>query len=73
MVISDPPRAYWAVVVGNGGLAQAIVRKLLKLNFRIVICGRRCVRTHTNTSIGRRCVRTHTNNSIVVAGADAYK
>ena len=48
MVISDPPRAYWAVVVGTGGLADAICRKLVKLNFRIVICGRRCARTHTS-------------------------
>ncbi len=41
MVLEWPERAPWAVVVGAGGLAQAIIEKLILLKFKVVICCRR--------------------------------
>ncbi len=41
MVLDQVDRAYWACVVGAGGLAEAIIERLVVLKFKVVICCRR--------------------------------
>ena len=36
-----PGRACWAVVVGSGGLAEAICRQLVSMHVKIILCARR--------------------------------
>jgi hypothetical protein len=40
-VREDAARAYWAVVVGGGGLAMGILERLAALDFGLCICVRR--------------------------------
>ena len=41
MVLDKVDRAYWAVVVGAGGLAEAIIERLVLMKFKVVILCRR--------------------------------
>jgi shikimate 5-dehydrogenase len=41
MVLEWPERSPWAVVVGAGGLAEAIIEKLIRMKFKVVVCCRR--------------------------------